>query len=280
MTQSAYSLQNEQFSPEAFQVASAYQLGEPQEAFHVKHTVTTVAWGIGTAVGGATMIFSALQTIGSTGEGPGFILVLAMGILLLILSILTWLLPLFYRSWHIYVCSNGFLFMHGQQIEVSRWDQIEAIWQRMKIDHRNGTNTITSYKYTIRRQDGAQIVLTSRFRNIARFGQRLRQEVTNCLLPRAIDEYNAGQTLTFGPLSINSAGISNGKNLLPWQQIKSVDEKDSTLWIKKAGKWLDWANIQIAKIPNFCVFMALVRHVQSTSCRAAINRRHYAAALV
>ncbi|MBO0797130.1 MAG: hypothetical protein J2P36_40140, partial [Ktedonobacteraceae bacterium] len=126
---------------------------------------------------------------------------------------------------------------------------------------------ITSYKYTIRRQDGAQIVLTSRFRNIARFGERLRQEITNCLLPRAINEYNAGQTLTFGPLSINSAGINNGKNLLPWQHIKSVKEKDNSLGnslsIKKVGKWFDWANVSIAKIPNFGVFIALVRHAQS-----------------
>ena len=86
----------------------------------------------------------------------------------------------------------------------------------------------------------------------------IQAEAFKHLMPRAIESYSAGGTLHFGKLSINQAGIDNGKEVVPWAQVKSVQVSNGFIVIKKDGKWLNWANVAVAQTPNFFVFLALV----------------------
>ena len=89
----------------------------------------------------------------------------------------------------------------------------------------------------------------------------LKLEALKHLLPRAIETYNAGGTLQYGKLSVSQAGIGNGKEIVPWAQIKSVQVSNGFIAIKKDGKWLNWANVAVAKTPNYFVFLALADRV-------------------
>lgn len=71
----------------------------------------------------------------------------------------------------------------------------------------------------------------------------------------------AGSTITFGPLSVSQQGVSNGKELLPWYQIKGIEIQRGTVMVKKEGKRLNWSSVRVPQIPNFFVFNALVDHV-------------------
>jgi hypothetical protein len=84
----------------------------------------------------------------------------------------------------------------------------------------------------------------------------------NATLPRAIAAYQSGATQTFGKFSVSHAGISNGKETLPWNEVKSVLFSNGFVFVMKEGKMLRWAAARIAKTPNIYVLSALVSYIK------------------
>lgn len=62
--------------------------------------------------------------------------------------------------------------------------------------------------------------------------------------------------------------MSNGKELLPWHQIKEIKVNRGFISVKKEGNnWLTWKTVQVSKIPNVNVFMALVDYIVNSGRR-------------
>jgi len=125
----------------------------------------------------------------------------------------------------------------------------------------NGIYVGTEHKYTVRGLDGRQVVLNDRITNVERPGNVISDMVTRVRLPEAIAAFKAGSTVTFGPLSVSMQGVSNSKELITWDQIKEFRVNNGTVIVKKEGKWLSWSSIQVANIPNFFIFLALVNAI-------------------
>jgi hypothetical protein len=49
-----------------------------------------------------------------------------------------------------------------------------------------------------------------------------------------------------------------GKELLPWPEIKEIDLSEGRFIVKEKGGWLSWASLRAADIPNFAVFCAMI----------------------
>jgi hypothetical protein len=96
---------------------------------------------------------------------------------------------------------------------------------------------------------------------IEQLGRLLQDGVTRVRLPEAFRLFNAGQTITFGPVAVSPAGISDGKQLVPWSEVQDVQIRRGIVTVKKAGKWLAWKTVFVRKIPNYRVFDALVRAI-------------------
>ncbi|HZO74878.1 MAG TPA: DUF6585 family protein [Ktedonobacteraceae bacterium] len=246
----------QQPSPEAQQFAATYQLGTPQAEYKVgfKKVRTIIAVIICVVLGG---VFGAAAVSSSETQFVFSILSVAFTAIALY-YIFT---PVIYRSWHVYVCSDGFISTRGDKVEPFRWDQIEAMWRSVTKHYTNGIYTGTTHVYTVRSSDGRQVVFNDRFSNVEQLGDTISRQVTNRLLPQVIQAYQAGNTITFGPLSISKQGVSNGKELLPWSQIKEMGVNRGVVTVKKEGKWLSWSAVMAAKVPNIFVFMALVNYV-------------------
>lgn len=254
-------LQHQQLSPEAYQVAGAYQLGIPQEEFKIRYTPKLIISGsIVLALG----IFFGIATFAILQDGSGtetMFILLPFTLLFLIIGAYSLLKPALYSSRRVYLCSNGFAYTHGGKTDIYPWQHIDAMWQQVTRRYYNGIYTGTTHKYTIRRSDGAQLILNDIFPDVELIGNRIAQEITRCLLPRAITSYNAGQTITFGKLSVNMQGVSNGREMLPWNQIKGINVNRGIVSVKKEGKILNWSTVQVAHVPNIFVFMALVNYI-------------------
>ncbi len=100
---------------------------------------------------------------------------------------------------------------------------------------------------------------------VKQLGEYIQAQVMNIMLPRAIETYNSGGTLEFGRLNLSQAGISNGKEVIAWNQIKNVKVWRGRLRIEKVGKlqWLGWANtIAVARVSNFWLFTTLVDNIR------------------
>ncbi len=264
MSQSMQVTQDQPPSVKAEQLAATYHLGTPQQEYGVHLTRTTLFCGIISLVAAGGFGFFAYEMLTSprnSNDINNAYLVIGVGVVFLLAALYFFLYPLIYRSWRVYVGSEGFAFSRGSKLDAFRWDQVESMWQRVTRRYMNGIYTGTQHKYTIRGLDGRQVVLNDRITNVERLGNVISDMVTRVKLPEAIAAFKAGSTVTFGPLSVSMQGVSNSKELISWDQIKEFRVNNGMVTVKKEGKWLSWSSIQVANIPNFFIFLALVNAI-------------------
>ena len=253
--------------PDVYQAAAAAQLGEQARAeYRPRVTGKRLISGIiclivGLIFGGGGLV-ALTQSADSSGAGSFVILVL-VGLLLIACGFYYMLYGVIYKNWAVYVYDRGFVHKKGNEAaQPFRWEQIEAVWYNVVRHYRNGIYTGTTHNYRVRRQDGYEVVLNDRFTNVAALGDTVSNQVTGAKMPLVIAAYNAGQTITFGPLSVSRQGIQNANGtLLPWPEIKDISIQRGYVAVSRAGKWLRWSSQPVRNIPNVFLFIALVRSI-------------------
>lgn len=251
-------------SAHAEQLSGTYQLGTFQKEYQVKLTKTTLLCGIGALVlaGGigyfAYTLLTSPRNVNDLNNAP---FVVGVSVIFLLIALYCLCYPLLYRSWHVYVYADGFAFTRGGKLDAFRWEQVESMWQRITRRYMNGIYYGTEYKYTIRGENGQQVILTNRITDVGTLGETISERVTRVKLPSVIDAFQAGSVVSFGQLSVSTQGVSNSKEWVSWDQIKDIRMNRGIVTVKKEGKWLNWSTIQVADIPNLFIFMALVRAI-------------------
>jgi len=251
--------------PEIYQSASAYQLGlQPDAVYRVTTGAKRITAGIVLLLFGVLLLIASTSLFSesaSSDNTAGGLLTALCGVGLIVWALYCFLYATIYKSWGVYVFEQGFLYKKGNQApQPFRWDQIEAVWYQVTRHYTNGVYTGTTHRYKVRRRDSYEIVLNDRIAKVGQLGETINNQVTKTLLPQVVAAYNAGQTITFGPLSVNRQGLVNiaGK-LLPWSEITGIDIQRGYIAVRQAGKWLKWSNQPVASIPNAFVFIALVK---------------------
>jgi len=168
------------------------------------------------------------------------------------------------RKQCVLVFTDGFVRIGHNQQRACRWDQVEGVWQDVTKHYHNGIYTGTTYIYTVRTRGGDTIKFHSdydRLKNIDKLGQTLQRESSRRLFPRYLETFNAGGTVHFGSLSVSREGLSNGKELLPWDEVTGVKISQGVLTVGKKGKWLNWSTVPVSQIPNFHLLTVLVDQI-------------------
>ncbi|MBO0781913.1 MAG: hypothetical protein J2P37_24095 [Ktedonobacteraceae bacterium] len=255
----------QQLPPEAHQMAMTYQLGTPLAEYRGGFTgrsIGGIILGIiFTGLFGAIAIGIMNDSSSSSSDGGPIIIMVVLALVGLCFLLWSIIAPIIYSSWRVYVCSDGFVFAKGSEVQPTRWEHVQAVWQSVTRHYRNGIYTGTTHKYTVERSDGYKVVFDDRFKKVSDLGDTLSNKATAIMLPRVLAAYNAGNVVNFGPLSVQLQGVSNGRELLPWSQISDFSVNQGIVSVRKEGKWLNWSSVEVAKIPNFFVFMALVRAI-------------------
>lgn len=224
--------------------------------------ITCISGGIPAALGITDMVN------GTPGDGLGMVLLL-LGLVIGAIGVFFSLVDLL-KDVHVYVCDAGMIYQVAQENpQPFRWDQIHAVWRNVIKHYRYygyiRRYTRTTHNYTIQRNDGYQLILNDKIADIAQLGELIISRATNHLLPAAIQAYQQGQTISFGSLSLNLQGMYNGRELLPWPQIKAVDVKNGFINVQRQGSWLHWTSQVAASTPNLSVFLGLVNYVLKPS---------------
>lgn len=245
------------------QLAAAYQLGTLQQEYHVKSARRNLM--IGFLELAVALFFAVLAIVSSPkpAAGDAVHIEMTMTAVFLLVALYAFCYPFFYRSWRVYLYSEGFAFARRRKLDAFRWDQIESLLQSVTRQYVNGIYMGTNHRYTIRGLDGRQVVLTDRITHVESLGNAISDMVTRVKLPVVIAGFKAGGIVTFGPLSVSLQGVSNGKETISWDQVTDVKVNRGIVIVKKEGKWLSWSSVRVANIPNFFVFMALVNAVMS-----------------
>ena len=190
-----------------------------------------------------------------------------------------WLLlaPLLYPSGRVFICPDGLIYLRHKK-DLLPWDLIMGFWKMIDIDQ---AGKITA-SYTVRRIDRKTFVFTEDLSNLALLGERLEDEVTRRLLPRAITTYKTGTSLYFGDIAVTPQGISakRGHKLLPWDEVENVMLKEATLSIHSKGNFWDWETVSISEVPNVSVLKGVVDYILREHARnqhphiVAFNQGH------
>ncbi|HEY7414702.1 MAG TPA: DUF6585 family protein, partial [Ktedonobacteraceae bacterium] len=156
----------------------------------------------------------------------------------------------------VYTFTNGFIRARGRKGEVVRWDQIQAIWEKVR-QSRYGTH----FTYTVQRSDNQIFKQGSPLQNSRDMGLSMMREVLKLQLPAAKAAYDAGQTLSFGKITVNQQGLNNGKELVPWNHVSRMAVQRGNAIIEKDGHPINWSSVKSAEVPNLSVLLALVKYV-------------------
>ena len=164
------------------------------------------------------------------------------------------------RGYEVNIHEKGFAYSTIFETANVYWEEVTAVWEAKRMRERNGPTTHASY--TVLLKNGKKLVIDNElFKKAEELGDGIQKQVTRCLMPKYIELLRSGGTAKFGKLSINNQGISNGKEMIPWPQVRDIRINLGYFNINKDGKWLAWSSVMAAHIPNLYVFLGLVDQI-------------------
>jgi hypothetical protein len=236
--------------PEIAQQVATYQLGTLAQAYKANLVKLLLFAGV-------ALLVTLIDIPAAMSDSFGFLT------LLILLAASTYAIYYLATNYNIraYVFSEGLIRAKGSQIDVMRWEHVEAVWERVvQYRYRGLIPLYKTYNYTVRRSDGAQFKFSGALKSAKLLGEAIQQEVTRRQLPQAIAAYDSGNPVNFGTLSVSMQGISKAGVLLPWNQVGQVNFRRGWLIVHKQGSLLAGSRTRASSVPNLQVFLQLVEH--------------------
>ena len=189
-----------------------------------------------------------------------------IGLTLLAIGLLT--LFSTYRNWKLAaaVYRDGFAFSDSKGVNVFRWLDIQSLTSAVTKHYRNGIYTGTTHIYTVIDRQGKKVLLKDSLPQVEAFAKAVEDAIFPHLYKAAADQYNSGAPVVFGPIALNKAGITFGKNNYKWEAVGKITIESGMLKIaQKDGKWFSGAAMPVARIPNFSVLASILSQTKGLS---------------
>lgn len=192
------------------------------------------------------------------------------GVTATIVSGLIWVAAALYCFWTLFswrgaraqLFERGFTIARVGKTTAARWEDIASVTQKIVRVRSYGIPVWTSHVYTLSLANGETVRVNNAFGKTGKLGDTIQQMSANALLPRAIASFHGGASLPFGRISLSQAGISNGRETVPWNNINQLTLRDGKVVITRKDRRLTWVTIPVAKTPNIYVLTALVSYIQ------------------
>lgn len=190
-----------------------------------------------------------------------------MGVVILLLGIGQVILTVLRRSIRVSVYAEGLVYRQWQCDEVLRWDQIALVCHRVRRTRTRNVPIRTIHSYLVQRADGTTILFDELIGDLRELGRVIEQASARYLLPQAQAVFDAGESVSFGPIQVHTAGISNGKQILGWGDLKGIEVDDVAGFVslRQKGKRWAWSTLRLSDMPNALVFEKLVNDILASS---------------
>jgi hypothetical protein len=169
-----------------------------------------------------------------------------------------------YRNWNrgAAVYERGLAMRDRKGIRLWRWEEVLSMTQSITRHYMNGIYTGTTHVYTLVNRQGDRLVLNDDYIKVDQLAKAIQESIFPILYARAAQQYNAGQSLVFGPVVISKSGIQVGKKTTPWEEVQQVSIQQGILKVsKKGGGWFSGASASASVIPNLNVLLSLIHQV-------------------
>lgn len=212
----------------------------------------------------AALFLVALPLSGdSSGDSSGLVSYLIAGAIWLAGAIYCFWTLVSWRGAHAQLFERGFSITRAGKTITGRWDDVASVTQKIFTIRKYGIPLWTSYLYTVTMTNGETARVNNAFGQARKLGDVIQRMSANALLPRAIAAYQSGATLPFGKISLSQAGISNGRETVPWNMVNDPTFRNGNLIVTRKDRRLAWVSTPVAKTPNIYVLTALVGYIRS-----------------
>jgi hypothetical protein len=170
-----------------------------------------------------------------------------------------------YAGWNkgVVVYERGFAYNDRKGLQIWRWEDVVSMTSAITRHYTNGIYSGTTHVYTLINHQNQRLVLADSFSKVEELAKNIDENIFPFLYGPAADQYNAGQTIVFGPVAISKAGIAIGKKTYPWTDVKEVSIHRGVLKVsRKEGGWFSGASVPASTIPNLRVLLSLIDQVK------------------
>lgn len=243
--------------------AMASQHGAPIGEYRgSKASIFLIICGVALLAVGAFIAVAVTGGSSAQGDSSGLAAGVITGVVFLGAALYAFWTVFSWRGAHAQLFEQGFVLARAGKTMAARWEDIASVTAQVVRIRYYGIPVWTSHKYTVALANGESFRINNGFGKVGNLGDAMQRMSANALLPRAIASYNSGAALPFGKLSVSQAGISNGKETLPWSDLERVTFGNGLLLVMRKGKRLRWAYTPVRSTPNIYVLVGLVNYVQ------------------
>jgi hypothetical protein len=190
----------------------------------------------------------------------------------LLWGILIGLVTLFVTAWQVYYARVRVnLFRYGIEVHLPRqasqalrWEDITGIASATIHDGIWGRILRTRHRLTIYLSKGKPITLDDRVDNLLELTTRLKANLYPRLLPGFRTRFQAGQPLTFGPVSVQSNSILIRKKQIPWEHVYRITVLAGHLVVETRTQESDHSKslrMPVIQIPNLELLLQVLQRV-------------------
>jgi hypothetical protein len=137
------------------------------------------------------------------------------------------------RNSMVKVFADGIAEIGGAQDKTIRWGNIESISISRQPDDIISIIDFFGSKLTfnIEANEGVKLSFSQAIWNHVELGRTVIQETTKRLLPKAIELFDGGKTVSFGEFSISKQGFTSGDKTIKWDNMKGIAIPEDTAFV-------------------------------------------------
>lgn len=151
--------------------------------------------------------------------------------------------------------------------EVIRYEEIKKLFLSVVI-----TNGVLNYIVSLETHKNPRIRIDEHIGNIDQLKVLLEEQIIQLQLPGLIADYQQGNAIKFGQLTLSQKGLLTGKRLLAWSDFESANVKRRSntvdFFICQKGSQKDWFYSPRDIFPNLALFFALINYITATESQA------------
>lgn len=185
------------------------------------------------------------------------------------------------RGLVVLVYPTGLLRLRRGEVESYPWDDVTEV--RLKLQRSDGPEIrddeagrptscwfvvdapslmIWHAGLVVERTDGTEAALGPALAEYPKLAETVQRRTFRHLWAAAWGKFAGGDAVAFGDLEVTATGLRYAGKRLPWRDFKELAFAQGRLSVRKAGKWIPWAVVDVSKVPNPHVLFPLVEEAR------------------